>query len=48
MLRSNLVAWARFGTLAIKEVKACYMAGSLDVEAVDAYLDAEYVRLTGT
>jgi hypothetical protein len=42
------VAWARFGTLAIKEVKACYMAGSLDVDAVDAYLDAEYARLTGT
>jgi uncharacterized protein (DUF1778 family) len=48
MLRSNLIAWARFGTLAIKEVKACYMAGALDVEAVDAYLDAEYARLTGT
>ena len=48
MLRSNLLAWARFGTLAIKEVKACYMAGSLDVEAVDAYLDAEYERLTGS
>ncbi len=47
MLRSNLVAWTRFGTLAIKEVKACYMAGSLDVEAVDAYLDAECARLTG-
>jgi len=48
MLRSNLLAWARFGTLAIKEVKACYMAGSLDVEAVDAYLDAEYERLIGS
>lgn len=45
MLRSNLIAWARFGTLAIKEVKACYIAGSLDVEAVDEYLDAEYARL---
>lgn len=45
MVRSNLIAWARFGTLAIKELKACYLAGSLDVEAVDAYLDAEYARL---
>lgn len=48
MLRSNLVAWTRFGTLAIKEVKAYYMVGSLDVEVVDAYLDAEYERLLRT
>jgi hypothetical protein len=46
MVRSNLLAWARFGTIAIKEVKACYMAGSMDVDAVDDYLDAEYARLT--
>lgn len=45
MVRSNLIAWTRFGTLAIKEIKACYVAGSLDVDAVDAYLDAEYARL---
>ena len=45
MLRSNLLAWARFGTLAMKELKAWYGEGALDDEAVDAYLDAEYRRL---
>jgi hypothetical protein len=45
MLRSNLLAWARFGTLALKELRAWYRAGGLDVEAVDAYLDHEYRRL---
>jgi len=45
MLRSNLIAWARFGTLALKELKACYSQGNLDDEAVDQYLDAEYARL---
>lgn len=45
MLRSNLIGWARFGTLALKELRAWYKAGSLDVEAVDAYLDVEYERL---
>jgi hypothetical protein len=45
MLRSNLIAWARFGTLALKELRAWYREGDLDIEAVDAYLDAEYKRL---
>lgn len=45
MLRSNLIAWARFGTIALKELNAWYHQGGLDVEAVDEYLDAEYVRL---
>ena len=45
MLRSNLLGWARFGTLALKELKAWYRAGGLDAEAVDAYLDEEYRRL---
>lgn len=45
MVRSNLIAWVRFGTIALKELRACYAAGSLDVEAVDEYLDAEYSRL---
>lgn len=48
MLRSNLIAWARFGTLALKELRAWYKEGSLDIEAVDAYLDAEYKRLLAT
>lgn len=45
MLRSNLIAWARFGTLALKELKVWYAEGSMDVDAVDAYLDGEYRRL---
>ncbi|WP_280041050.1 hypothetical protein [Pseudomonas alkylphenolica] len=45
MLRSNLVAWARFGTLALKELKVWYRQGDLDIEAVDGYLEAEYRRM---
>jgi len=45
MLHSNLVAWARFGTLAIKELAVWYREGSLDIEAVDEYLDREHQRL---
>jgi hypothetical protein len=45
MLRSNLIAWARFGTLGLKELRAWYKEGGLDIEAVDTYLDAEYKRL---
>jgi len=45
MLRSNLIAWARFGTLAIKELSVWYCEGDLDIEAVDFYLDVEYKRL---
>lgn len=45
LLRSNMIAWSRFGVLALKEIKACYFSGSLDFEAVDEYLDAEYKRL---
>lgn len=45
MLRANLIAWARFGSLALKELRASYGAGSLDTEAVDEYLEKEYQRL---
>lgn len=45
MLRSNLLAWARFGTLALKELNAWYRKGDIDEDAVDTYLDAEYTRL---
>lgn len=45
MLRANIIGWARFGTLALKELKAWCRAGGLDTEAVDQYLDAEYERL---
>ena len=45
LLHGNMVAWARFGTTALTELKAWYAEGSLDVDAVDAYLEAEYARL---
>lgn len=45
MLSSNLVAWARFGTLALREMRAWYASGSLDVDAVDDYLDREYRKI---
>lgn len=45
MLRVNLIGWARFGTLALKEINACYWSGNVDVDAVDEYLDAEYKRI---
>ena len=45
LLRTNLIGWARFGTLALKEVNAWHNAGHIDVDAVDEYLDAELKRL---
>jgi hypothetical protein len=45
LLRTNLVAWARFGHLALKELKAWYPADTLDTEAVDEYLEAEYEKM---
>ena len=44
MLRANIVAWARFGTLAIKEMNAWYPSGRLDFDATNSYLDAEYEK----
>lgn len=45
LLRTNLIGWVRFGTLAMKELQAWYREGDLDSEAVDTYLDQEYRRL---
>lgn len=45
MLRSNLIAWVRFGTLALKELNAWYQDGKLNVAAVNNYLDDECERL---
>jgi len=45
MLRSNFVAWARFGTLALRELQTWYAAGRMDVEVVEDYLDSEYRRM---
>ena len=45
MLRTNLLAWVRFGNLAMRELHAWYAAGSLDVAAIDDYLDREYCKM---
>jgi len=43
--RTNLLAWARFGQLSLKELNAWYNAGHIDAEAVDEYLDKEYRKM---
>ena len=40
--RTNLLAWVRFGQLALKELNAWYNAGHIDVDAVNEYLNKEY------
>lgn len=45
MLRSNIIAWARLGTVALKELAAWHKNGDLDFDAIDTYLDIEYKRL---
>ncbi|MDP2226577.1 MAG: hypothetical protein Q8J78_03770 [Moraxellaceae bacterium] len=43
--RTNLIAWVRFGTCALKEFLAVCKDGSIDVDAIDEYLDDELERL---
>tara|TARA_R110001583_G_scaffold51170_1_gene159861 strand:+ start:2305 stop:3795 length:1491 start_codon:yes stop_codon:yes gene_type:complete len=45
LLRTNMIAWARFGSLALKEMTVMYRVGSIDHEAIDAYIDDELERL---
>ncbi|WP_180048448.1 MULTISPECIES: hypothetical protein [unclassified Acinetobacter] len=45
LLRTNLVGWTRFSTLALKEVHAAFNEGKLDIDAVDKYLEQEYKNL---
>lgn len=47
LLRTNLIGWVRFGSLAWKEVYAWYNAGHIDEDAVDQYLEDEYKRMLG-
>ncbi|MDM8558273.1 hypothetical protein [Candidatus Parabeggiatoa sp. HSG14] len=47
LLRTNLVGWARFGTLVLKELSVWHNAGHIDADAVDDYLDIEYKRIKG-
>lgn len=45
LLRTNIIGWARFGSLALKEVYAWHNSGNIDAEAVDEYLDDEYEKM---
>ncbi|MDX1751491.1 MAG: hypothetical protein R3271_14385 [Methylophaga sp.] len=45
LLRTNIIGWARFGSLALKEVYAWYNAGHIDADAVDEYLEADYEKM---
>lgn len=45
LLRTNIIGWARFGTLAYKEVNAWYKSGKIDPELVDDYIDKELERM---
>jgi len=41
LLRTNLIAWVRFGHLGLKELNAWYNSGHIDYDAVDKYIDDE-------
>ena len=45
LLRTNLIGWARFGTLALKEVTAMINTGTMDNGSIAKYLDTEYENL---
>lgn len=44
MKHANIIAYARLGVLAVKEVKAWYLVGRIDPEKVDVYLDQELAK----
>lgn len=43
--RTNLIAWARFGQLALREVYAWHNSGHIDAEAVDEYITNDLKRM---
>ena len=45
LLRTNLIAWARTGQLALKELSVWYHSGHINADAVDEYLDKEYKKM---
>lgn len=45
LLRTNLLAWVRFGQLSLKELNVWYNAGHIDIDAVDKYLEIEYRKM---
>ena len=47
LLRTNIIAWARFGFLALKELNAVINAGNINVKLIDAHIDREYQLMLG-
>ena len=45
IMQSNVIAYARFATVALKEVKNWYYVGKVDPEKIESYLDDEYERM---
>lgn len=45
LLRSNAIAWMRFANVGLKEAIALWYQGSLDIDAANERLDADYERL---
>lgn len=45
LLRTNLIGWVRFGSLAYKEILAWGKQGHINGESVDEYLEADYKRM---
>jgi hypothetical protein len=43
--RTNLLAWTRFGQLALKEVYSWYNSGHIDADEVDKYIDNDLKRM---
>ena len=46
--RTNLLAWTRFGQLALKEVYSWYNSGHIDADAVDEYIDSNLRQMLKT
>lgn len=45
LLRTNLIAWCRFGTLALKELKAWWSEGDIDIESLEKDIDDDLRRI---
>ncbi|BDX02825.1 hypothetical protein MACH16_15730 [Marinomonas pontica] len=48
LLRTNLIAWARFAHLSLKELNAWAMQGKIDHVLIDKYLDQEFEKILST
>lgn len=48
IMQSNVIAYARFATVALKEVKNWYYVGQVDPKKIETYLDNEYERMLST